>query len=126
MYQIMASFEDDQEKDFYGKFLIPSLILKYNASIFGFVSTAWMVSEKSDAPRSEIMPADHPNRVEILLLEARSFDKNKSLTATIKRQKKKHPILESWNEFNGSTQGRFVDTVMKALQHNKNIGRRMN
>ena len=111
LYQVMASFEDDQEKDMYGKLLIPSLILKYNAFIYGFVSTAWMVKEKSDFPRSNILPVDHPDRVEILMIEARSFDKNKSMMANIIRQRNKHPILESWKEFDGATQGRFVDTV---------------
>jgi hypothetical protein len=126
MYQVMASFENDEEKDFYGRLLIPSLILKYNISIYGFVSTAWMAKEKSATHRSEVLPVDHPDRVEIIILEARSFDKSKSMIASIKRQKKKHPTLESWKEFNGTTQGRFVDTVMKALLHNKSIGRRMN
>jgi hypothetical protein len=121
IHQVMTSLRNNEEKDVFFRKIIPSLIIKTNAFIYGFVSTSWLSTSESD-----IRPSSDPDRIEVIMIQVISFDKNRTLIAHIKRQKKKHPLLESWEVIDDELQGRHVDPVMKALLQNTISKRRMN
>ena len=126
MYKVLPSFTNDQDKNLYFKLIIPTMIQENEVTMCGFILTAWAVDDSLSSSKTEVRPSQHPDRIEILIIEALSADKNLSILFKIKRQKGKHPILELWRQDDEHSEGRFVEPIMKALQQNKNLESRMN
>lgn len=129
MVPLQHLLTDDRAKDFVGEELIPKVIREVQGEAIGMIMSAWMVSVDApteDVKKGEVIdmlvpPSQHPNRQEILMIMLADQEKQRCVSAEIKRPEgAEHPELSEWkvseaDEFGG----RFWDEPIKALREER-------
>lgn len=115
-------FAHPETKDILAKEVLPKLIEKSNATAIAMILSSWMTMRSKEDKDKIIPPSQdllNPTRREVVVLQIISAQKVNTWFAEIFRDKVKPPTLLKWEDLNdGSTGGRFIEPVQKALQQN--------
>lgn len=112
---IISSMDSEEEKNEVS-LLLQSTLAMTNADAIVFVSEAWMVRPSSKDPIPSIMPSQHPDRYEVVMLSIEHRVVGAALyEAKIVRNGKKATLGEIGTfGFDGKSVGRFATFFKKA------------
>lgn len=110
----------DASKDLLADFILPQVIKRMRAKKVVIVLSTWQVRLDKGVELGDLMPSQHPARTEALMLtEYTGKGIGRYATAEIIRHKSSPPTLGEWSSLEtevASIEGRFVDSIVKALK----------
>jgi len=134
---VFEFMQNEGTKDLLARVVIPDLIRKTGADVFGFVASAWvlkndgpeirpnMSDEEIEAIKQRVMAEisaiggvkNHPDRSEIVALEVISLTRYETWTADIIRHDDGPPTLAEWRGGGGDkhTESRWSGPVRRAM-----------
>jgi hypothetical protein len=128
---VPMNIPNDEAKDIFANLVIPTTVRALEAWMVVLVLSAWTVEMTpfEGETRAEaqarwedlgVMPSEHPNRKEIVVLSCITADEMQFWRADINRHKKKPPTLGAWkmaSEKSGAEMsGRFIDPIIAVLR----------
>jgi hypothetical protein len=110
---------DDDFKDAYGHALgVAARITK--PLMVAMIQSTWVAPVRSGDivdDQVRVMPRDHPDRVERVLVVVLDTEIEQSWFATVKRRRRRPPVLEPWEQYEADGMvGRLIDPLREALR----------
>ena len=128
---LAVDIANDADKRRLGDFMLPGMILQLKGEATAFISSAWMAVVDSSNVNAMAVAKEignkislHPNKKEVVMIQAFTHDKFCLNTAEIIRSEGNPPTLGPWENHEGITTmtkennagGIFADGVKKALR----------
>ena len=113
-------FEDVEAKNKLAYAVLPTIILAQNCDQIAFFKAVWMVQMKKGEYDTSVVPSEHPDRVEGIMLDIGDVESMKSYFAKIARRPILPPILGEFELLPGTPEGRMYDPLIDALNFNRN------
>jgi hypothetical protein len=120
----LPPFSNDEEKAEIVDFVIPELITSSKARAAGWAAACWYApwTDSGDGP---IMPSEHPDRQEMVMLYFSNGQTDLQWSADIRRRSGKSPLLLPWQSEGygdaSDTKGLFPNSINAALRINLDV-----